>query len=295
MTDARLPSSSTRAVICTRSTACARTTSCSADGWTSCCPLRGDVRSRRVGGVLRPSHLLPGRRPHQEPGLLSAAARVPHMESVVSRGIRGAVSGAFIVLWLAPSAAVAPEPATAVDTGGHRDGPVGHLVRGRRRLRHGAGRLPDLRRRLSVPARGQRPRRHRISREQPHGRGSRSVLGAGDDRRRRSHPDDPSRRGCAVPALDVQGVLPEGRRRHGVRAQLDRRARRACGHIEGPVCRHRRRLGVPSRAIASACRCSPPSTPPLSATCKRARPTPRTSWATSGRSESPWSSDSRRV
>ena len=73
------------------------------------------VRSRRVSGVLRPPDLLSGRRSHQEPVLLSATARVLHMESVVNRGIRAAVCGAFIVLWLAPSAAVAqspPQPST---------------------------------------------------------------------------------------------------------------------------------------------------------------------------------------
>ena len=73
--------------------------------------------------------------------------------------------------------------------------------------------------------------------------GARGVLGA-DGHRPGHHPHDAFRRGGAVPALGVAGVLHERRRRDGVRPQLGRHHQQRVAQLESAVGAHRHRLGV---------------------------------------------------
>ena len=108
---------------------------------------------------------------------------------------------------------------------------------------------------------GARAGRYRISRQRSHGRRRRSLLDA-DRHRAGQHPHDAPRRRGAVQALGLAGVLPERRRRDGVRPELGGRPRSGLVQREGAVRGHRRRMGL-SAGRSSACRCSARSTPAL--------------------------------
>ena len=226
------------------------------------------VRRGRHRRVLRSTDVLPGRRPHARQTTATRRC-APTSHGGCREPLDAHLGARPLPARACPGHGVRPgsPPGTVEPTGRRR---LERVVRGRRRVRDNAGRLSDLRGGLPVPPLRCRAGRHRISCQSSHGRRRRSVLDADRDLAG-NDPHHTLRCRGAVQALGLAGVLPERRRRDGVRPELGGRPRFGLVQREGPVRGQSAPDGPSGRPVASACRCSARSTPSPWATCRPAR------------------------